>query len=322
MKKNNYILLGAGAIAEQLYLRYFEHRSDTTLWVLDKNLKRLTELQKKFPRYNYSDDDFDLVITRESFSAGFVCLPNHLHAAFIKKFQQAQIPVLVEKPVVINPADFATCHDENSTPVFVAHLRRFFASSIFIKQIIAESVYGSVTQVEVSDGGVFNWKLQSDYLLSQEKSGGGVLMDSGIHWIDFLFSVLGELKLSRYLDNSRGGVESECTVEFSFRTGIGALRFSRLRKVSRFIRIEFEKASLVFSLDQPDLIKLKIKAHPLIEFNHYVKDQLSEAFMSQMNAFFSRVRAESTSSSLATLPGAQEALRPVQFIHLCYESRT
>ena len=321
MQKNKYILVGAGAISEQLYLKFFDQKEDVELYVLDKNEERLRDLKNKFPQFEYSTGDFQNIVQRVPFTAGFICLPNFLHAKFISHFREAQIPVLVEKPVVINPNTFVDLSTGNSSPVFVAHLRRFFDSSLFLRDIIEKSVFGSVQNIEISDGGIFNWNLQSDYLLNREKSGGGVFMDSGIHWVDFLFSVFGDLKIAEYRDNNRGGLESECTVKFSFSTGVGSMRFSRIRNVSRFIKLELDKASLCFSLSESDRIRIQMKAYPGIELNHPISDHLPTAFSRQMNAFFSKVHSADKIHYPNILPGAAEALKSVKFITHCYESR-
>jgi len=320
MPKNKYILVGAGAISEQLYLKFFDQKENIELHVLDKNEERLRELKNKYPQFVYTTEDFQNIVQRESFNAGFICVPNFLHAKFINHFTEAQIPVLVEKPVVINPDTFVDFPVGNSSPVFVAHLRRFFDSSLFLREIIEQSIFGLVQNVEISDGGIFNWNLQSDYLLNREKSGGGVFMDSGIHWVDFLFSVLGDLKITEYQDNNQGGLESECVAQFSFSTGVGSMRFSRIRNVSRFIKLELEKASLYFSLSEPDTIRIHMKAYPRFELNHRISDHLPTAFSRQMNAFFSRVHPEDKIIYPNILPGAAEALKSVKFITHCYES--
>ena len=320
MQKNKYILVGAGAISEQLYLKFFNQKENASLLVIDKNAGRLGELKTKFPRFQYSPDDFKVIVQRESFAAGFICLPNFLHAQYIKDFVDARIPVLVEKPVVLNPTTLVDLTQEKTSPVFVAHLRRFFDSSLFFRKIIEESVYGSVKNVEISDGGIFNWKLQSDYLLNREKSGGGVLMDSGIHWVDFLFSVLGDLKIINYQDNNLGGLESESVVTFSYSTGTGSMRLSRIRHVSRFIKIELEKATLYFSLSEPDCIRIQLKASPDLELNHRINDNLSTAFSRQIDSFFDRVQIGDKCPYSTILPSAGEAIKPVQFINHCYES--
>ena len=146
-------------------------------------------------------------------------------------------------------------------------------------------------------------------------------MDSGIHWVDFLFSVLGDLQIVDYHDNNRGGLESECTVNLSFSSGIGSMRFSRIRNVSRFIKLEMERASLYFSLSEPDSIRIKLKTYPSVEFHHRINDNLLVAFSRQIDAFFNCVQSEEIKTASKILPSAAESLKPVKFIINCYESR-
>ena len=144
-------------------------------------------------------------------------------------------------------------------------------------------------------------------------------MDSGIHWVDLLISVLGEIKPVHYRDNNRGGVESECALSFSFAGGSGEMRFSRIRSVKRFIRFEFENARYFHSLDHPDQASITMKDFEGLEFRHRLEDNLQIAFAAQMEAFLSVLKGK---SSQPLLPDAGEAMKSVRFIHQCYESQS
>jgi len=320
MSKNNFLLIGAGAIAEQLYIKVFNKTPNFSLTVIDKDISRIKYLKEKYPECNFSSANFQEVVIQDTFSGGFICLPNHLHATFIQLFIDQGIPVLVEKPVVIFPAEFESITFSENSKVYVAQLRRFFESSQFLYKLIRANIFGSVIRIDISDGGVFDWKLQSDYLLSKAKSGGGVLIDSGVHWIDFLIWCLGELTLTKYDENSEGGVESECVVQFSFSSGSGALRMSRIRKVSRYIHITFKDAQVKYNLDTPGKIAINMNKEPDININHTVDDSLHKAFSMQLEAYFSKIAITESREDLNILPSADEALKPVEFIHLCYES--
>jgi predicted dehydrogenase len=322
VEKNKFILIGAGAITESFYLKTFCNFPDLSFVILDSNTTRIQYLREMYPEFEFSDESLESTINKNTFTGGFICLPNYLHAEYIQIFIDYGIPVLVEKPVVTTPNEFNAIVFQGGSLVYVAHLRRFFESSLFLKNLIRDKAFGAVIQVDISDGAIFGWNLQSDYLLNKSKSGGGVLIDSGVHWIDFLIWCLGDLELIAYRDNNEGGVESECVVEFSFSTGAGALRLSRIRNIGQFIRISFEDATLEFHLYASDTINIKLHKSPELEIRHVLNDDVYKAFMLQITTYFSVLSHSGARSQPVVLPEAIEAFKSVDFIHRCYESLT
>jgi predicted dehydrogenase len=319
MEQGKYLLVGAGAISEQLYLKYFNVNGIHNVLVNDVNAERLEQLRTKYPSFSYSDQSPESILQSQAITAGLICLPNHLHAPFIQLFQDHKIPCLVEKPVVNHSASYESIQFSNKEMVFVAQLRRFFSSSIFFQQFIESNHLGKLEKIEISDGGVFSWKLQSNYLLNKDLCGGGVLMDSGVHWIDLLYFLLGDISLIAYKDNNSGGLESECWLKFGFANGEGSMRLSRIRSVKRFFRMHFESGMLDFNLDEPEMIRIRVSKSQL-EFRHQVDDQIHVAFSRQIGAFFDAIKGKTDSMFFSFLPKAAEAMRPVQFIQNCYES--
>ena len=55
-----------------------------------------------------------------------------------------------------------------------------------------------------------SWETLSGYNLSRQKSGGGVLVVSGSHFLDRMLYLFDGVSVVKYADDSRGGVEANC----------------------------------------------------------------------------------------------------------------
>jgi predicted dehydrogenase len=100
-------------------------------------------------------------------------------------------------------------------------------------------------------------------VLTRSAGGGGVLIDIGSHLLDvILYALPGEPRLVTYMDNSRGGIETDCVTSFSIRLGAMEIpvrmELSRTRELRGSIRIQCERATL--ELDRPNFTQVRV--HP------------------------------------------------------------
>ncbi|MFA7157673.1 MAG: Gfo/Idh/MocA family oxidoreductase [Kiritimatiellia bacterium] len=117
-------------------------------------------------------------------------LPNFLHAPMAIAAMRQGKHVLVEKPMAINTAEareMIRVRDETGTRLMVGMNQRFNPYTVAARKAIAAGAIGEVQQcrtrwlrmrTELWGGARGNW------CLTPEKSGGGPLMDLGIHKLD------------------------------------------------------------------------------------------------------------------------------------------
>jgi predicted dehydrogenase len=96
---------------------------------------------------------------------------------------------------------------------------------------------------------VFNWPLTSDFFFRRAQAGGGVLIDTGVHTLDQLLWWLGDVSSLSYYDDNCGGVEADCELQLTLRSGAkGIVELSRTRNLRNTAIIRGERAELEVDL--------------------------------------------------------------------------
>jgi predicted dehydrogenase len=108
---------------------------------------------------------------------------------------------------------------------------------------------GGAISVDAEEGGPYGWQLAALDVLTKAGGGGGVLIDIGTHVIDVVLHALpGTPRLTRYEDNQRGGIETDCLATFTIAIGRAEipvrLELSRTRELRGSIRVHCERALL------------------------------------------------------------------------------
>ncbi|HYG62866.1 MAG TPA: Gfo/Idh/MocA family oxidoreductase [Thermoanaerobaculia bacterium] len=188
--------------------------------------------------------------------AAVVAVPNHLHAPVAGDLLRRGVHVLVEKPMALTGAECGAMIEaaEAGRAVLAVGLEfRFFDSTRFVRDLLASEVIGPLRRFELRQGVSSRWPFATDFLLRKEMSGGGVLMDFGVHVLDLLLAWLGDWESVRYRDDAMGGVESDCEIELTMRSGLtGFVEISRTRNLANTCRFEGEKGTLEVGIWDPD----------------------------------------------------------------------
>ena len=137
--------------------------------------------------------DWASAVTRDDVDAVHVCVPNALHAEVAAVALSAGKHVLVEKPVALSVDDadrllalqqpgqlLATCFNGRCSPVLQE-----------VRRLIPE--LGELRDVDVSfgHGGPQEWAPDATWFRDAAQSGGGCLIDLGVHVLDALAWVAG-----------------------------------------------------------------------------------------------------------------------------------
>jgi predicted dehydrogenase len=132
--------------------------------------------------------------------------------------------VLCEKPMGTSSVEAQTIVDACKTdnvPLTVAYYRRFWPITQQIKELLEEGAIGCVVQAQVQLSDFFAGDPDRPWLTSLKESGGGVLADSGSHWVDLIRYLLGEIEEVAAYCSSIGGFEVEDTADLLMRTAGG-----------------------------------------------------------------------------------------------------
>ncbi|MEX2535969.1 MAG: Gfo/Idh/MocA family oxidoreductase [Trueperaceae bacterium] len=253
-------VIGCGRAAESLHLPAAAVCTgiETTVLV-DTNRERARSLAEAYEVREVrtsAEDAWPLA------DAAVVALPHHLHAPVTRELLEANLHVLVEKPLALRAREceeLAALAQERGLTLAVGMIRRSFPAIRFVKRVLERALLGEIERVELREGSPFSWEVASDFTFRSE-TGGGVLADSGVHVLDLLswwfaepvggatvesgasvgpatgvtslrksegtfdrgFEPMIEPTVESYRDDSHGGVEAECEIELGLPAGAKA----------------------------------------------------------------------------------------------------
>src|SRR5713226_7943556 len=214
-------IVGCGAVAEHCHLPALARRNDCSVVALvDHNGERVKGLARRLGRSKVLKNFRDLLAME--IDLAIVALPNHLHAPVSIELLRAGIHVLVEKPIALSVADcddMLRAAEEGRALLAVGMTRRFIHASRFVKWAIDSEFIGRIHSIDMRDGCAYSWPITTDFPFRKETAGGGVLMDTGVHTLDQLLWWMGDIDSLEYYDDNYGGVEAECELHLTFKSG-------------------------------------------------------------------------------------------------------
>jgi predicted dehydrogenase len=133
-------------------------------------------------------------------NAVFLLLPHNLHGSACTQAMSHGKHVLLEKPIAASMAEARSILElqaRSAATLMVANNLVFHPVIERVRGLLAAGELGTITSCEVRSHGWFNYGRASNFRLSRERSGGGALMDTGIHFIYLLRSLFGEVRAIR-----------------------------------------------------------------------------------------------------------------------------
>jgi len=143
-------------------------------------------------------DDWRDVVGREDVDAVLVCSPNALHAEMSVAASEAGKHVLVEKPIAVSLAEADAMVDAATSAgvvLMAAHNLRFAAPYAAAAAAVRDGRIGAVVvgvRVAFGHAGPQAWATDAGWFRDRSLSGGGALIDLGIHVADLLRAVTGD----------------------------------------------------------------------------------------------------------------------------------
>jgi predicted dehydrogenase len=155
-------------------------------------------------------------------------------------------------------------------------------------------------------------------------SGGGVLMDSGVHTLDLLQWWLGPIEVVEFFDDAApNGVECDCVAELHAQGARGSLRMSRAVELSNLYRLEFERGWIEWDHDDGTRFRFSSDGQTTVEATVKCEarwaggSRFRLALAEQLQAFARACRGQSASGLVL----AGEARKSVDIITDCYSKR-
>ncbi len=187
-KKIKWGVIGCGGIADRKTIPGMMEADNVELVAVMDSVKSVAENVRDKYGASYAFDDFNELLALDEIEAVYIASPVFCHKEQAIAAAKAKKHILLEKPMALSVEDAEeikkACDDEG-VKLGVGFLMRFHGYHQRIKEIIAEGSIGDI----VSMRGQFTcWYPDIEGAWRQDKalSGGGALMDMGIHAIDLL----------------------------------------------------------------------------------------------------------------------------------------
>lgn len=147
----------------------------------------------KIPKdYDHVNDAEDIIHDR-SIEAIFICTPNYLNKPLTVKGLNAGKHVFCEKPPAFNASEVEEvieAEKASGKKVMYGFNHRHHSSIKHMKQLINSGEYGKILWMRGRYGKSVDRSFFKEWRSKKEFSGGGILLDQGIHMLD-LFLCLG-----------------------------------------------------------------------------------------------------------------------------------
>jgi predicted dehydrogenase len=140
----------------------------------------------------------DLLADRD-IDAVSVCLPNHLHAPVAIEAMRAGKHVLCEKPPALSAKEagqMARTAERNNRVLLFGLQRRYGPHAQAARQAIAKGYAGDVYHARTVWTRTRGIPQGTGWFTQKEKSGGGAMIDIGVHMLDLAWFLLGQPKPS------------------------------------------------------------------------------------------------------------------------------
>ena len=183
----------------------------------DSNTDRLEQIGKKYNIKNlYSD--YNELLAKESLDLISITTPNFLHKTMTIKALENNINVLCEKPIAMNEneaIEMKNAEKKSKAKLMICYNNRFRAESAYAKRLIENNKLGDLYYIKARWLRRRNFPgLPENWFGQKEKSGGGALIDLGIHMLDLSLWLSGfpEIKSvssisGKYVSNSKQDVD-------------------------------------------------------------------------------------------------------------------
>lgn len=126
-------------------------------------------------------------------NAIFICTPNHLNKELTIKGLNAGKHIFCEKPPAFNESEVKEIIEAeklSKKKLMYGFNHRHHDSIIMMKKLVEKETYGKILWMRGRYGKSVDRNFYNNWRANSEKSGGGILLDQGIHMLD-LFTYLG-----------------------------------------------------------------------------------------------------------------------------------
>ena len=199
MKTTVVAVVGCGRIANNAHFPALTKLENVRIkYACDLILEKAVAAKEKFPKIEEVITDYKVALADPEVEAVFVLTPNFAHYTVTMDALRAGKHVMCEKPVTVSyelSCEMAAEADKQGKILNIGVCNRYHKSVELLEELNRQGEFGKIYHIYCSFrafrsipglGGAFTDKAQS---------GGGALIDWGVHFLDLILYILGDAKL-------------------------------------------------------------------------------------------------------------------------------
>lgn len=248
MKKLSIGIVGLGRLGLVRAQLLRDHPAVASVVYFDPHVKKSEGLERL--------PSLDHVVGSRDLDAIFVCTPNYLMRTVVAGAVKTGKHVFCEKPPGVSLSDAQYFHRlqqrHRRVVIKFGFNHRYLSHFQELTERIRSRAYGSILWVRGVYGKGYDKDFYTTWRARRALSGGGVLVDQGIHLLDLMLDLVGDLKVvSAQVDRVKWrntDVEDNVFVQLRSTTGIPISFHSSMAHWKHTLRLEVATDKALFAL--------------------------------------------------------------------------
>lgn len=199
MKKTTIAVIGCGRIANNAHFPAFEKMDNIRIkYACDTDEQKANTAKEKFSKVENFITDYHVALNDEEVDCVYVLTPNYAHYTITMDALKAGKHVFCEKPITVNyelSVEMAKEAEKQGKMLQIGVCNRFQKSVEMLKEWNDAGKFGNIYHVYCSFRSFRSIPGLGGDFTTKSQSGGGVLIDWGIHFLDLILYILGGVKL-------------------------------------------------------------------------------------------------------------------------------
>ncbi len=192
-------VIGCGRIANNAHLPALSQIEGLRVkYACDLLIEKAEALKEKFPIIENVITDYKVALEDPEVDAVFVLTPNYSHYTISMDALKAGKHVMCEKPITINyemSCEMAEEANKQNKMLNIGVCNRFNKSVEMLEEMNRQGRFGNIYHIYCSFRGFRSIPGLGGAFTTKEQSGGGVLIDWGVHFLDLILYILGDAKI-------------------------------------------------------------------------------------------------------------------------------
>ncbi len=199
MNKTVVAIIGCGRIANNAHFPALSRIDDVRIkYACDIIEEKAVAAKEKFPKVEQVITDYKVALADPEVEAVYVLTPNYAHYTVSMDALQAGKHVFCEKPITVSyelSCEMAAEAEKQGKMLNIGVCNRYHRSVELLKKYNDEGRFGNVYHIYCSFRSFRSIPGLGGAFTDKSQSGGGVLIDWGVHFFDLIMYILGGAKL-------------------------------------------------------------------------------------------------------------------------------